>query len=67
MLALRCLVISGRWNEVFAKMTQSLAGDRRLDWKWTSPDMPAELKARLTIAPPTPQPQAIQAGYDTAA
>ena len=67
MLVLRGLVLSGRWNEVFARITQSLAEDRRLDWKWTSPDMPAELKAGTTIAPPTPQPQTREARCDTAA
>jgi hypothetical protein len=67
MLVLRGLVLSGRWNAVFAKITESLAGDRRLDWKWTSPDMPAELKAGTTIAPPTPQPALLQTSYDTAA
>jgi hypothetical protein len=67
LLALRCLVISGRWNEVFAKMLQSLAGDRRLEWKWTSPDMPAQLKAGIKIEPPKPQPQASEASYATAA
>jgi hypothetical protein len=67
MLVLRGLVLSGRWNEVFAKITKSLADDRRLDWKWASPDMPAELKAGTTIAPPTPQPITLQASYDTAA
>jgi hypothetical protein len=67
MLVLRGLVLSGRWNEVFAKITQSLAGDRRLDWKWTSPDMPAELKAGTTIAPPKPQPAILQGSCDTAA
>jgi hypothetical protein len=67
MLVLRGLVLSGRWNEVFARITKSLAEDRRLDWKWTSPDMPAELKAGTTIAPPTPQPDTLEARYDTAA
>jgi hypothetical protein len=67
MLVLRGLVLSGRWNEVFAKITQSVAEDRRLDWKWTSPDMPAELKAGTTIAPPTPQPCTPQTSYDAAA
>lgn len=66
-LMLRGLVLSGRWHEVFAKITKSLAEDRRLDWKWTSPDMPAELKAGITIAPPTPQPGTDQGSYDTAA
>jgi len=67
MLVLRGLVLSGRWNEVFAKITQSLAHDRRLDWKWVSPDMPAELKASISIAPPTPQPATPQTSYATAA
>jgi hypothetical protein len=67
MLVLRGLVLSGRWNEVFAKITESMAGDRYLYWKWTSPDMPAELKAGITIAPPTPQASTPQASYDAAA
>lgn len=67
MLVLRGLVLSGRWNQTFAKITESLAGDRRLDWKWTSPDMVAELKAGTTIAPPTPQVSTAEAAYDTAA
>jgi hypothetical protein len=60
MLALRGLVISGRWKEVFAKITDSLGRDRRLDWDWTSPDMPAALKADVPITPPQPQPQTPQ-------
>ena len=67
MLVLRGLVLSGRWNDVFAKITESLAADRRLDWKWQSPDMPAELKAGTTIAPPKPKPSILKASYDTAA
>jgi hypothetical protein len=67
MLVLRGLVLSGRWNEVFARITKSLAEERSLDWKWTSPDMPAELKAGATIAPPTPQPSTLQGSYDAAA
>jgi hypothetical protein len=67
MLVLRGLVLSGRYNEVFAKIIESLAGDRRLHWKWISPDMPAELKAGTKIAPPTPQPSALPTRYDTAA
>jgi hypothetical protein len=67
MLVLRGLVLSGRWNEVFAKITESLAHDRRLDWNWKSPDMPAELKANITIAPPTAQPLTPQESYASAA
>jgi hypothetical protein len=66
-LALRNLVLSGRWNDTFAKITESMARDRRLNWQWHSPDMPAELKACIQIMLPKPQPQSSQACYDTAA
>lgn len=67
MLVLRGLVLSGRWKEVFAKITQSLASDRRLDWKWESPDMPAQLKAGTKITPPKPQPPPPKASCNAAA
>jgi hypothetical protein len=67
MLQLRALVLSHRWREVFAKITESIASDRRLDWEWKSPDMPADLKAGKKIEPPTPQPQSPQACYNAAA
>jgi hypothetical protein len=67
MLVLRGLVLSGRWKQVFAKITESLGRDRRLDWDWQSPDMPADLKENVPIAPPLPQPQAAEASYSTAA
>jgi hypothetical protein len=67
MLVLRGLVLSGRWNDVFAKITESLSHDRRLDWKWESPDMTAVLKAGIEVTPPTPQTLTPQGGYATAA
>lgn len=67
MLRLRGLVLSRRWRDEFAKITESMACDRRLDWQWQSPDMPAELKAGIAIKPPKPQPQSSQANYDAAA
>lgn len=67
MLVLRGLVVSRRWKATFAKISESMAGDRRLDWTWQSPDMPAELKANKQIQPPKPQPLAAQAVYDAAA
>jgi hypothetical protein len=56
MLVLRGLVLSGRWKTTFEKITESMAHDRRLDWEWQSPDMPAELKAGTEITPPKPHP-----------
>jgi hypothetical protein len=67
MLQLRGLVLSKRWQELFAKITESLASDRRLDWEWKSPDMVAELKAGIAIKPPTPQPQSPQTCYNAVA
>jgi hypothetical protein len=55
MLVLRGLVLSRRWTETFTKITASMARDRRLDWKWQSPDMTAALNAAIEIKPPSPQ------------
>ena len=63
MLVLRGLVLSRRWKEVFAKMAESLAHDRRLDWKWQSPNMVAELKAGIAVLPPKPQPHSQKPCY----
>lgn len=67
MLVLRGLVLSRRWKTEFAKISESMARDRRLDWEWQSPDMAAQLKAHIKIAPPKPQPQSPAACYGAAA
>ncbi len=67
MLALRGLVLSGRWDEVFAKITKSITEDRRMHWQWRSPDMPEALKLPELIVPPKSQPPANQGGYSAAA
>jgi hypothetical protein len=67
MLVLRGLVVSGRWKTTFTQITQSMAGDRSLQWRWQSPDMPAELKAKVPITPQTPQVASAEVTYDTAA
>jgi hypothetical protein len=67
MLVLRGLVLSGRWNEVFTKITESLTGDRRLHWQWKAPDMVAELNSDIKIAPPMPQQSTQSKPYDAAA
>ena len=67
MLVLRGLVLSRRWKETFAKITASMARDRRLAWEWQSPDMAAELKADIDIKPQQPQSQPPLTPYDAAA
>jgi len=58
MLALRAAALTGRWQETLHHVRETMARDRRLDWQWTSPNMPAELKAGASTGPPAPQPQA---------
>ena len=67
MMMLRCLVLSNRWDDTFVQISASLASNRRLDWTFRSPDMPAQLKAKITIEPPKPQVAATSAPYATAA
>jgi hypothetical protein len=67
MLHIRGLVLAGRWNTTFAKITASLATDRRLDWHWQSADLTAELKAPAAVPIPTPQPITTQATCNVAA
>jgi hypothetical protein len=67
MLVLRSAALSGRWEETLEQSRQTLAGDRRRDWQWQSPDMPSELNSHTPITPPTPQGQSGQAAGRTAA
>ena len=67
MLLLRCLVLSNRWDDTFVQISASLASDRRLNWIFQSPDMPAQLNADMIIEPPKPQEAATSAPYAPAA
>jgi hypothetical protein len=67
MLMLRCLVLSKRWDDTFGQISASMSSDRRLDWTFCSPNMPAQLEAKITIEPPKPQVSAISTPCATAA
>jgi hypothetical protein len=67
MLVLRGLVLSRRWKTTFAKITDSMATDRRRNWRWQAPDMSAQLKAGVEITPPRPQPHSPASCYAAAA
>lgn len=58
MLALRAAALTRRWQETLEEVRTTMARDRRVRWRWQSPDMPEQLKAQLEIKPPVPQPQA---------
>jgi hypothetical protein len=67
MLMLRCLVLSKRWDDTFVQISASLASNRCLAWTFRSPDMPAQLEAKITIEPPKPQVSAASTLCATAA
>lgn len=67
MLALRAAALTDRWEEALKHARAAIARDRRLDWRWQSPDMPAELKAHVSISPPSPQRQPLQTAASAAA
>jgi hypothetical protein len=60
MILMRAAALTGRWQELVHNVRLSLSTDRRLDVKWASPDMRAELQAGAAIQPPTPQVQECQ-------
>jgi hypothetical protein len=60
MILLRAAALTGRWEELVHKARQSFSRDRRIDVKWASTDMRAELQAGAVIQPPTPQAQESQ-------
>ena len=41
---LRAAVVSGRWEEILKHTQDTMARDRRTDWRWTPPECLAELK-----------------------
>jgi hypothetical protein len=55
MFAVRATLLSDRWEETLSRVRQSMARDRRLDWKWTAPDTSCNLNADIEIQPPRPQ------------
>ena len=57
MLLLRAAALTGRWDETVERALQSKWEDGRMDWDWSSPDMPFQLKAKIDIRPPVPQVQ----------
>lgn len=54
-LALRAAAVTERWEETMTWVREGMGQDRRRDWTWRSPDMLAQLKAKVPIKPPVPQ------------
>jgi hypothetical protein len=60
MILMRAAALTGRWQELVDNVRHSFSTDRRIDVKWASPDMRAELQADLDVQPPSPQVQTSQ-------
>jgi hypothetical protein len=54
-LALRAAAVTERWEETMARVREGMGRDRLIGWAWRSPDMLAQLKAKVPIKPPVPQ------------
>ena len=54
-LALRAAAVTERWEATLAWVREGIGQDRRIGWGWRSPDMLAQLKAKVPIKPPVPQ------------
>src|SRR5712691_6747665 len=54
-LALRAAAVSERWEETMVWVREGMGKDRQVSWHWVSPDMPAQLKAKVPVKPPVPQ------------
>ena len=67
MLVLRAAALTERWQESLEHVRAGMASDRRLDWEWQSPDMPAELNAGVPIHPPQLQMPADEGSTSAAA
>ena len=66
-LVLRAAAVTDRWEETLAHVREEMGRDRQLDWEWESPDMPAQLKAKIPIKPPGTQTTAEQGDQEAAA
>lgn len=66
-LVLRAAAVTDRWEETLAHVREEMARDRHLGWEWKSPDMPAQLKAKVPIKPPVTQTTTEQGHQEAAA
>jgi hypothetical protein len=52
---IRALILCERWENTLSRVRQTMACDRRINWRWTAPEL-TKLNADETVSPPSPQP-----------
>jgi hypothetical protein len=67
MLILRATALTRHWEEALDHARETMARDRRVDWQWQAPDLPAELNAQASKAERSSQTPADKAAADPAA
>lgn len=55
MFTIRALILSERWDDTLSRVRQTMACDRRINWRWTAPDL-TTLNTDEPGLPPSPQP-----------
>lgn len=53
--AIRALILCERWDDTLSRVRQTMACDRRINWRWAAPDL-TKLNVDETVSPPSPQP-----------
>ena len=57
MLVLRAAALTNRWEQSLAHVRATMAASRRIDWQWSSPDIPTQLHERpAQVKPPEDSP-----------
>ena len=57
MLVLRAAALTNRWEQSLEHVRATMAASRRIDWQWSSPDIPAPLHQRpAQVKPPDASP-----------
>ena len=54
LFAIRALILCERWEDTLSRVRHTIAFDRRINWRWTAPDL-TKLNADETVSPPSPQ------------
>jgi hypothetical protein len=55
LFAIRALILCERWEDTLSRVRHTMAFDRRINWRWTAPEL-TKLNANETASPPTLQP-----------